>query len=699
MALLARDPLKGSGPIDQILSAACAALAVLTAGMGVQKSDVGLVLALLVLCGSFLGYAVSNQAEGRAWKAWDGVFYAIVSIVAITQARSFNRFLPNEGFDVALMYANGLSWMLILGSIFAWRDGTRLFQTVPAIAIFGLVGAWDTFPAASALFFGFLLCASALLARVKQRRMLARAQEALAGEGSRGWSGLTLLNRLRAGPWRKLAGPSFAVAVAGAIILFSVVGAPLVRTSVKGVSGQVSVVLPNRLSPPSSPQGQQEFRSTQPQLRIGRGPNTFRGTPVLVVALDRPRYLRGGTYLSYSRNGWSQTPTVPIELQQIDPAIVGLRQYDPAAFLDDPAILSYRVSFLAGRHDRLYVPGEPWEQPVGSGDFEIYSDGTFGREQPIQSGETFEVRVLVNGRGEIPSQAGRPPANSREEDSGYRNPGPITERVRQFARQAIAGQTTDLGKAQAIQRAIERQVRYNTRAVATPEGVDPVDHFLFVSREGYCDLFASAMTVMAREAGLPARLVTGFYPTNPTRNPDGTMVLLDSDYHAWSEIFFEGVGWVPFDPTGGAPQVEGGERGSAPGERSPWYETEVFQRAIEGLIVLAVVGVVLFLLLSRSGEDRRTYAPGERDMERAYRRFERALVRCLRDLRSPHVGIAEYVATHRLALGEYGDEAASIAAEFERFLYAPPGEVEVATLAKRVEAIRTRLRSIRRGGR
>jgi transglutaminase-like putative cysteine protease len=77
---------------------------------------------------------------------------------------------------------------------------------------------------------------------------------------------------------------------------------------------------------------------------------------------------------------------------------------------------------------------------------------------------------------------------------------------------------------------------------------DPVDEFLFQTRKGYCEHYASAFTVMMRQAGIPARVVTGY--VGGEMNPlSDYMIVRQSDAHAWSEVWLEQRGWIRIDPT------------------------------------------------------------------------------------------------------------------------------------------------------
>jgi hypothetical protein len=106
------------------------------------------------------------------------------------------------------------------------------------------------------------------------------------------------------------------------------------------------------------------------------------------------------------------------------------------------------------------------------------------------------------------------------------------------------GQPTAYDRARAIEQFL-RQYPYSLDLPPPPEG-DIVDYFLFDLQTGFCDYYASAMVVMARAVGLPARLGVGFLQ-QPT--VDGVQTIRQIDAHSWAEIYFEGYGWVEFEPT------------------------------------------------------------------------------------------------------------------------------------------------------
>jgi hypothetical protein len=127
-----------------------------------------------------------------------------------------------------------------------------------------------------------------------------------------------------------------------------------------------------------------------------------------------------------------------------------------------------------------------------------------------------------------------------------------TSRVIALGRQITAGQKTTYDKVRAIEAWLGAHMKYSLNAPLSPRGVDVVDYFLFHSKEGWCEQIASSLVVLARSAGIPARLATGFAPGE--RDPlTGRFVVRESDAHAWAEVYFAGVGWQGFDPTQAVP--------------------------------------------------------------------------------------------------------------------------------------------------
>jgi transglutaminase-like putative cysteine protease len=126
-------------------------------------------------------------------------------------------------------------------------------------------------------------------------------------------------------------------------------------------------------------------------------------------------------------------------------------------------------------------------------------------------------------------------------------PAAFPARVKDLAVTLTSGQDNAYDKAQAIKNYLS-QIKYSLQIEAPPEGADGVEYFLFTQKSGYCTYFASSMTVMLRSVGIPARMAVG-YLSGQYDPAQSRFILRDKDYHAWTEVYFPGYGWVLFDPT------------------------------------------------------------------------------------------------------------------------------------------------------
>jgi protein-glutamine gamma-glutamyltransferase len=126
-------------------------------------------------------------------------------------------------------------------------------------------------------------------------------------------------------------------------------------------------------------------------------------------------------------------------------------------------------------------------------------------------------------------------------------PAPLDARIPQLAAKATANSANEYDKAANVERYLMTHYSY-TLNLTGPRAKDPLANFLFVRRSGHCEYFASAMTIMLRSIGIPARYVTGFLP-GEFNDVGGDYIIRESDAHAWVEVYFPNYGWITFDPT------------------------------------------------------------------------------------------------------------------------------------------------------
>jgi transglutaminase-like putative cysteine protease len=118
-------------------------------------------------------------------------------------------------------------------------------------------------------------------------------------------------------------------------------------------------------------------------------------------------------------------------------------------------------------------------------------------------------------------------------------------RVYELAQRLAVGQATTYDIVKRIETHLLRNFGYSERP---PSQEYPLAAFLFEDRRGYCQQFSGAMALMLRMNGIPARVAAGFTPGSYNRETQEYRVR-DLDAHSWVEVYFEGLGWVPFDPT------------------------------------------------------------------------------------------------------------------------------------------------------
>ncbi len=132
----------------------------------------------------------------------------------------------------------------------------------------------------------------------------------------------------------------------------------------------------------------------------------------------------------------------------------------------------------------------------------------------------------------------------------------LDPRVAALARQVTAPATNNYDRALAIQ----NYLRDNFGYTLDPPGIEPADpigSFLFKSKQGYCEYFATAMALMLRTMDIPSRLVNGFQ-TGSYNRVGKDFVVRARDAHTWVEVYFPQYGWIPFDPTPADPKADAG---------------------------------------------------------------------------------------------------------------------------------------------
>jgi transglutaminase-like putative cysteine protease len=189
----------------------------------------------------------------------------------------------------------------------------------------------------------------------------------------------------------------------------------------------------------------------------------------------------------------------------------------------------------------------------------VQSDLTSSVYLPFPSSSRIEYSVLSRSNPVLPVDLGSEPGLYPESFARYFLQIPAqSERIATLAKEVTHAPRSTYDKANAIQSFLTHNFRYSLDAPLTDQD-QPLEEFLFIRKTGYCEHYATAMVMMLRTIGIPARLVTGFLATE--WNEYGNYYLVrQQDAHAWVEVHLPHSGWITMDPT--PPSIENVGSGS-----------------------------------------------------------------------------------------------------------------------------------------
>jgi hypothetical protein len=271
-------------------------------------------------------------------------------------------------------------------------------------------------------------------------------------------------------------------------------------------------------------------------IRLGQSPN-LADRVVMTVDAAQGRFWRAIAYDFYTGNGWRTTETDKID--KINPTVLGREKFD-ATF--EMVVPQQNLLFAANEPVRVSIPYQ----------FQTGADKTYSSAlRAVRSGQASEKYTVTSYVSVADKAALRRASNIFPDyikQKYLQLPSTLPQRVRDLAHKVAGEQADAYDKAETIESFLRTTYRYAPTVRAPPAGRDPVDFFLFDLKEDFCEYFASAMVVMLRELGVPARVVEGY--TAGTLDPStGKFVVKELDAHAWVEVYFPLYGWVEFEPT------------------------------------------------------------------------------------------------------------------------------------------------------
>lgn len=301
------------------------------------------------------------------------------------------------------------------------------------------------------------------------------------------------------------------------------------------------------------------------------GPVSPSGDTAMVVEGISPSLLKGSVKRYYSGKGWYNSGD--LGSYRYDSAlwssrrteVFDLERPDPALTEETAGVLYRNIRLRITPYRNLYTifsPTRPYEIYGDSREFVPYfndlSELYPKRKMGFRSAYTVQARQFANITTKVRNyivelEQTLPPEDAEKMAELHKQflqlPEELPDSVRELGVRLANSTENDSTflRAMAIKQYLVNNFTYTLNPSPIPEDRDFVEFFL-ETKEGYCTYYATAMTVLARSAGIPARYVEGFLLTN-LDHEDFVYTVTGNQAHAWAELYFEGIGWIPFDAT------------------------------------------------------------------------------------------------------------------------------------------------------
>jgi len=267
---------------------------------------------------------------------------------------------------------------------------------------------------------------------------------------------------------------------------------------------------------------------------------------------DLPRlYWRARVYDNYENGSWSnklaqirtfvpQTGQVRLE---ISPSQSGEFTLEWRSAGQQNLFTPSQTEWISRAANLVYVPlpGEKEESLF------------FSANEFLQNGDIYRIRAETHSPSLQALRAAPETLPAWAQDRYLQLPPALKAQLQPLAEEISRNAANRYDKAAAITQYLRQNMRYSTTIENPPSGTDPVLWFLFTWKSGYCNYYASAEVLLLRSLGIPARMVVGYAQGEPLGG--GSFRIRGRDAHAWPEVYFDGLGWVEFEPTANQPSL------------------------------------------------------------------------------------------------------------------------------------------------
>ena len=431
-----------------------------------------------------------------------------------------------------LSAGDGLTLLLVgaIGLFAIVLDHVVVTARMPLLAVAGVVAVWLV-PALAApsgmdvVSFAFLAAAILFLLRAETR-----TRETPAAPSGRATAATPTVRRAGVGATAVGIG---AIAIVVAITVTPLLPAPTMRAGAAGGLGTAATI--------------------NPSLDLGEDLRRLNNIPVLYVRSNAPQapYLRVATLSSFDGSRWlpDRIRTLPLDSSYGFGELRTDESLRVTAYRTTVEVTNLASAWLPVAFPAVAVEGL-------EGDWEAMPfNRTVVSQTANSQGQSYEVQTHVPRPTREQIRATRA-GGTVLRDATYALPDVPMDAIMQAATAVTAGAENDYDRLIALQSWFRGdEFTYSLDAPVADgfdgSGIEAIEQFV-VQKEGYCVHFASAFAVMARLMGMPARIVVGYLPgTGNGSIVEGQVQyqVTSDQLHAWPEVHFDGIGWVPFEPT------------------------------------------------------------------------------------------------------------------------------------------------------
>ncbi|MBI2299544.1 MAG: transglutaminase domain-containing protein [Armatimonadetes bacterium] len=556
------------------------------------------------------------------------LFYILVVFPGLLSWHPFAALIPGEATGAAeWMMGVAFMWGMALYSFGLVTDGLVAFGAVVGVAMFGLTASGNVNPEVGVGFLIFLLGTVLMLSNMTLAHHAGRRRGAPAAAEAGRWLGDQVI----------VAGLIVSVTAA-----LSIVGAvALQRMSPSGLVA--GLALSSRLGGVPSVSGYAGFAD-----RMVLGTGEAGGMMPVFQAQVTDSYgvlYRRRVYDRYTGHSWEGMlhgePVVVVSPGQTDVPVRWNQRW--AADNEGGKRVYQQIHFIAPGDlaaapmvTRLRLPSSATTWPLY---LDRYGDALLS----FQAGATVDVESWVP-RPDKAAVRQAQPVDPRQWTALLHVPVTSRASVEPVAAALSAGKTNLYDVALAIENYLETQFTYDQAAKVPRRSADAMEYY-FEHKRGACDLIATAMVLLARSSGIPARVAVGY--NKGTRQDDGSWLVTRADAHAWAELYFDGFGWLDFNPA-----VPSATAGAGLGVGQTLYERalQLDRQSLEILLFLAALAWLTVYAVRELRRSRPWFEPTPAGrVAAAYHRAQRLLgTRGLARLRSEtpqeHLGRVQGVA-------------------------------------------------------